>query len=67
VLTITLSAKRLVHLKHATEQVGGTHLFWFAMLSDVIQRAILSEPFWWVAGNDSASPLVSPLSGMTKP
>ena len=58
VLTITLSAKRLMNLKHATEQVGGTHLFWFAVLSDVITRPLFSKPFWWISAMNTPNLLI---------
>ncbi|MHB8625512.1 MAG: replication-relaxation family protein [Aggregatilineales bacterium] len=63
VLTITLSAKRLMNLKQATEQVGGTHLFWFAVLSDVITCSLFSDPMWWAAGADRSTALIPTKSG----
>jgi DNA-binding PadR family transcriptional regulator len=58
ILTITQGAKRLAHLKQATEQVGDTSLFWFGQLAQLTPKTVLTEPIWQVAGQEGLRRLV---------
>lgn len=61
VLTVTLSENRLVNLKAATEDVGGTNWFWFAILSNLMPDAVLSSPVWQQAGSNGVKALIEPI------
>ncbi len=61
VLTITLSQKRLMNLKQATDAVRGTHLFWFGVLSDIMAQMPFHTPLWRVAGLEGIHPLITPI------
>ena len=50
VITVTSSEKRLASLKLATEKVGGSWQFSFAVLTDVNEMNVFSSPIWQVAG-----------------
>jgi hypothetical protein len=67
VLTVTTSERRLLHLKQATEEVGGDHRFWFTTFAQIAQKrlssqnvvqevlynaGLLTEPIWYQAGSN---------------
>jgi hypothetical protein len=58
VLTVTLSEARLSNLKAVTEEAGGGGWFWFAELSQLKAKTVLTAPVWRVAGREGQQPLV---------
>lgn len=57
VITVTSSEKRLTSLKAATEKVGGTWQFSFAVLEDINEASIFAAPIWQVASKEGKEPL----------
>lgn len=58
VLTVTTSERRLLHLKQATEEVGGDFRFWFTTFAQLTPETLLTAPIWHQAGNDQRHSLL---------
>lgn len=58
ILTVTTTAKRLANLRATTEKAGGGRLFWFTTYAEAMDKGILCEEIWRVAGDGSVSALI---------
>ncbi len=62
ILTVTVGEQRLTNLKRVTEQILGTHWFWFSLSSKVDAAHILNAAVWQVVGREGFQTLIeSPL------
>lgn len=62
ILTVVIGEGRLSNLKMATQQVTeemrGRRRFWFALASDLTSETVLTEPVWYIAGEDTPRVLI---------
>jgi hypothetical protein len=61
ILTITLSERRMEHLRKVTENVGGDTRFWFAIHSQILAKMVLNTPLWRIANSLEPMALIEPL------
>lgn len=64
ILTVAFGAGRLANLRNATAQVTqevkGRRRFWFALATDLTPETVLTEPVWYLAGEEKARALLAP-------
>jgi len=62
ILTVTKGEGRLANLKTAAQEVtgkmGGQRRFWFALASQITPQAVLRQPVWYVAGEETPRALI---------
>ncbi|MCI0648012.1 MAG: replication-relaxation family protein [Chloroflexi bacterium] len=51
-LVVTTGERRLAHLKHVAERVGGSSLFYFTTFDQVSPATVLAAPIWQAAGGN---------------
>jgi hypothetical protein len=51
---------RLKNLKEHTERAGGSGFFYFTTFDKVGPSSVLTEPIWFLAGEDSPRPIIPP-------
>jgi hypothetical protein len=63
ILTVATGAGRLANLRMAaqqvTEETSGRRRFWFALASDLTPETVLTQPVWYIAGEETPRVLIA--------
>lgn len=57
-LVVTTGERRLQNLKVQTERVGGNGLFYFTTFKQVTSQSVLSQPIWYLAGEQQTQSII---------
>lgn len=57
-VVVTTGEERLKRMKEQTERAGGQKLWYFTTFGQITPETVLTEPIWWVAGQEEKTALV---------